>query len=54
MRQGRALLPPRHQPLGRRAYLDGFRPNLIDAVKFDAADLAADPAALKVLLVVTE
>ncbi|HSS40736.1 MAG TPA: vWA domain-containing protein, partial [Polyangia bacterium] len=55
MRQGRARLTAGDiSRLDEVPYLDGYRPNLIDAIKLNAADLAADPAALKVLLVVTD
>ena len=55
MRQGRARLTAGDiSRLDEVPYLDGYRPNLIDAVKLNAGDLAADPAALKVLVVVTD
>ena len=55
MRQGRARLTAGDiSRLDEVPYLDGYRPNLTDAIKLNAADLAADPAALKVLLVVTD
>ncbi|HVY39286.1 MAG TPA: hypothetical protein VHM31_15185 [Polyangia bacterium] len=55
MRQGRARLTAGDiSRLDEVPYLDGYRPNLIDAVRLNAADLAVDPAALKVLLVVTD
>ena len=55
MRQGRARLTAGDiSRLDEVPYLDGYRPNLIDAIKLNAADLAVDPAALKVLLVVTD
>ena len=48
MRQGRARLTAGDiSRLDEVPYLDGYRPNLIDAIKLNAADLAADPAALK-------
>jgi len=55
MRQGRARLTAGDiSRLDEVPYLDGYRPNLIDAVRMNAADLAADPAALKLLLLVTD
>ncbi|MEP6651881.1 MAG: FHA domain-containing protein [Myxococcales bacterium] len=35
-------------------YLEGYRPNLIEAVRLDLQDLVADGAALKLLLVITD
>ena len=55
LRQGRARLAA--ADIGRLdelPYLDGDRPNLLEAVRLDLADLAADPAPLKILLVVTD
>ncbi len=55
MRQGRARLAAGDiSRLDEVPYLDGYRPNLIDAVKLNAADLAADPSGLKMLLLVTD
>jgi hypothetical protein len=55
MRQGRARLTAGDiSRLDEVPYLDGYRPNLIDAVRMNAADLAADPSALKLLLLVTD
>jgi hypothetical protein len=55
MRQGRARLAAGDiSRLDEVPYLDGYRPNLIDAVRMNAADLAADPSALKLLLLVTD
>jgi hypothetical protein len=55
MRQGRARLAAGDiSRLDEVPYLDGYRPNLIDAVRMNAADLSADPAALKLLLLVTD
>lgn len=55
MRQGRARLTAADvSRLGDVAYLEGYRPNLLDAVRLDLPDLAADPAALKILLLVTD
>ncbi len=55
LRQGRARLTAGDiSRLDEVPYLDGYRPNLIDAVKLNVTDLAADPAALKVLLLVTD
>jgi len=55
LRQGRARLTA--GDIGRLdevPYLDGYRPNLIDAIRMNLADLASDPASLKILLVVTD
>ncbi len=55
MRQGRARLAAGDiSRLDEVPYLDGYRPNLIDAVRMNATDLAADPAALRFLLLVTD
>jgi hypothetical protein len=55
LRQGRARLTAGDiSRLDEVPYLDGYRPNLIDAVKLNLADLAADPAPLKVLVLVTD
>jgi hypothetical protein len=55
MRQGRARLSAADvSRLGDVPYLESYRPNLIEAVRLDLADLAADPAALKILLLVTD
>lgn len=55
LRQGRARLTAADiSRLGDVAYLDGYRPNLIEAVRLDLADLAADTTPLKLLLVVTD
>ena len=40
--------------LGDVPYVEGNRPNLIEAVRLDLADLAADPAPLRILVVVTD
>jgi hypothetical protein len=55
MRQGRARLTAGE--IGRLdeiPYLDGHRPNAIDAIALDLTDLAADAAPIKILLVVTD
>ena len=55
MRQGRARLSAADVGrLGDVAYLEGYRPNLVEAVRLDLPDLAADPAPLKLLLLVTD
>ena len=55
MRQGRARLTAADvSRLGDVPYIEGNRPNLIEAVRLDLADLAADPAPLRILLVVTD
>jgi hypothetical protein len=55
LRQGRARLTAADiSRLDEIPYLDGYRPNMIEAIRLNLADLAADPAALKVLLVVTD
>ena len=55
MRQGRARLTA--GDVGRLdevPYLDGYRPNMIDAIRLNLSDIAADPAPLKILLLVTD
>jgi hypothetical protein len=55
MRQGRARLTAGE--IGRLdeiPYLDGHKPNVLDAIELDLGDLAADPAPVKILLVVTD
>jgi hypothetical protein len=55
MRQGRARLTAGE--IGRLdeiPYLDGHKPNAADAIRLDASDLSADPAPIKILLVVTD
>jgi hypothetical protein len=55
MRQGRAQLTASDiSRLDEVPYLEAYRPNLIEAVRLDLGDLAADSAPLKVLLVVTD
>jgi hypothetical protein len=55
MRQGRARLTAADvSRLGDVAYLEAYRPNLIEAMRLSLADLTSDPAALKILLVVTD
>ena len=55
MRQGRARLTAADvSRLGDVAYLESNRPNMIDAIRLELPDLAADPAALKILLLVTD
>jgi hypothetical protein len=55
MRQGRARLTAADvSRLGDVAYLESYRPNMIDAIRLELPDLAADPAALKLLLLVTD
>jgi hypothetical protein len=55
LRQGRAQLTASDiSRLDEVPYLEAYRPNLIEAIRLDLADLGADPAPLKVLLVVTD
>jgi hypothetical protein len=55
MRQGRARLAAADvSRLGDVPYVEGYRPNLVEGIRLDLADLAADPAALRILLVVTD
>jgi len=55
MRQGRARLSAADvSRLGDVAYLEGYHPNLIEAVRLALSDLTADPAALKLLLIITD
>jgi hypothetical protein len=55
LRQGRARLTAAEiSRLDELPYLEGYRPNLIEAVRLDVGDLAADPAPIKVLLVITD
>ncbi|MES1207869.1 MAG: FHA domain-containing protein [Pseudomonadota bacterium] len=55
MRQGRARLTAADvSRLGDVAHLEGYRPNLIDALRLDLSDLTGDAAALKLMLVVTD
>jgi hypothetical protein len=55
LRQGRArLIAGDISRLDEVPYLDGYRPNMIDAVRMNLVDLANDPASLKILLLVTD
>jgi|HubBroStandDraft_5_1064220.scaffolds.fasta_scaffold34127_2 hypothetical protein len=55
LRQGRARLTAGDiSRLDEIPYLEGYRPNLIEAIRLNLADLAADPAALKILLLITD
>ena len=56
LRQGRAKLTAGEiSRLDDVPYLDdGLRPNLIEAIRLNLADLAADPAPLKILLLITD
>jgi hypothetical protein len=55
LRQGRARLTAADiSRLDEIPYLDGYRPNMIEAIRLNLADLAADPAALKILLLITD
>ena len=55
LRQGRARLTAGDiSRLDEVPYLDGYRPNLIDAVRMNLVDLANDPASLKIILLVTD
>jgi hypothetical protein len=55
LRQGRARLTAGDiSRLDEIPYLEGYRPNLIEAIRLNLADLVSDPAALKILLIVTD
>jgi hypothetical protein len=55
LRQGRARLTAGDiSRLDEVPYLDGYRPNMIDAIRMNLMDLANDPASLKILLLVTD
>jgi hypothetical protein len=55
LRQGRARVTAADvSRLDELPYLDGYRPNMIEAVRLNLTDLAADPAPLKILLLVTD
>jgi hypothetical protein len=55
LRQGRARLTAGDiSRLDEIPYLEGYRPNVIEAIRLNLSDLASDPAALKILLVVTD
>lgn len=55
LRQGRARLTAAEiSRLDELPYLESYRPNLIEAARLDLGDLAADPAPLKVLLLITD
>lgn len=55
MRQGRARLTAADVGrLGDVSHIEGYRPNLLDALRLDLPDLAADGAALKLILLVTD
>jgi hypothetical protein len=55
LRQGRARLTAGDiSRLDEIPSLDGYRPNMIEAIRLNLADLAADPAALKILLLITD
>jgi hypothetical protein len=55
MRQGRARLTAGEVGrLDEIPYLDGHKPNMLDAIELDLSDLAADAAPIKILLVVTD
>jgi hypothetical protein len=55
LRQGRARMPASESGrLQELSHLEADRPNLIEAVRLDLTDLAADEAPLKILLVVTD
>jgi hypothetical protein len=55
LRQGRARLTAGDiSRLDEIPYLEGYRPNMIEAIRLNLVDLASDPAALKILLVVTD
>jgi len=55
LRQGRARLTAAEiSRLDELPYLEGYRPNLIEAARLDVGDLAGDPAPLKILLLITD
>jgi hypothetical protein len=55
LRQGRARLTAAEiSRLDELPYLEGYRPNLLEAVRLDLGDLGADPAPLKILLLITD
>ena len=55
LRQGRARLTAGDiSRLDEVPYLDGYRPNMADAIRLNLVDLANDPAPLKVLVLVTD
>jgi hypothetical protein len=55
MRQGRARLSASEiSRLDEVPHLDGDRPNLLDAIRLDMTDLAAERVPLKLLLIVTD
>ncbi len=55
MRQGRARLTAGEiGRLDELPYLDGHKPNALDAITLDLADLGADAASIKILLIVTD
>ena len=55
LRQGRARLTAGDiSRLDEVPSLDGYRPNLVDAIRLNLVDLANDPAPLKILVLVTD
>ena len=55
LRQGRARLTAGDiSRLDEVPYLDGYRPNMVDAIRLNLVDLANDPAPLKILVLVTD
>ena len=55
LRQGRARLTAGDiSRLDEVPYLDGYRPNMADAIRLNLVDLANDPAPLKILVLVTD
>jgi hypothetical protein len=55
LRQGRARLTAGDiSRLDEIPSLEGYRPNMIDAIRLNLSDLGADPAPLKLLLLVTD
>ena len=55
MRQGRARLTAADvSRLGDVPYIEGNRPNLVEAMRLDLGDLGADQAPLRILVVVTD
>jgi hypothetical protein len=55
LRQGRARLTAGDiSRLDEVPYLDGYRPNMVDAIRLNLVDLVNDPAPLKILVLVTD
>ena len=55
LRQGRARLTAGDiSRLDEVPYLDGYRPNMVEAIRLNLVDLGNDPAPLKILVLVTD